>query len=101
MKKPGIKDIVKKAWETECEGSTMFKVAAKIKMYRLGIQKWSRQQHGNAVRRIQAIKEKMEILKEQGGQRDWERWNKLREQLESTYKEEEAYWSQKERIQLL
>lgn len=70
MKKLGIEDIVKKAWEIECEGSPMFKVAAKIKMCRLGIQKWSRQQHGNAVRRIQAIKEEMEILKEQGGQRD-------------------------------
>lgn len=43
----------------------------------------------------------MEILKEQGGQRYWERWNELRNQLDSAYKEEEAYWSQKKRIQFL
>lgn len=33
----------------------------------------------------------MKSLKEQGGLKDWEKWNALRKQLEVTYKEEEEY----------
>lgn len=51
----------------------MFQVASKIKLYKLGLLNWNRQQNGNAVKRIQDIKEKMKSLKKQGGQRDWER----------------------------
>lgn len=37
----------------------------------------------------------MDTLKELGGNRDWERWNDLRVQLNDAYQEEETYWCQK------
>lgn len=43
----------------------------------------------------------MENLKEQGGQRDLNRYNVLRENLDASYKEEEMFWSHKARIQWL
>lgn len=43
----------------------------------------------------------MEVLREQDGNRDWNRWNELRLQLNEVYKEEEVYWCQKARLQLL
>lgn len=43
----------------------------------------------------------MEQLREQGELRDQDRWNLLREQLDLAYKQEDAYWSQKSRVQWL
>lgn len=70
--RPGIEDVVKRAWDTECEGSAMFKVAAKIKKCKSELLQWSRQQQGNAAKVIQRIKGEMDRMKEEGGQRDWE-----------------------------
>lgn len=62
--KPGIEEVIKRAWESECEGFLMFQVAAKITLCRLEILKWNRLQSGNAARMIQEIKDKMESLRE-------------------------------------
>lgn len=43
----------------------------------------------------------MDGLNDQGGQRDWGRWQELRRDLDKAYKDEEAYWCQKTRIQWL
>lgn len=40
--KPGIEKVIKRAWESECEGFLMFQVAAKITLCRLEILKWNR-----------------------------------------------------------
>lgn len=101
MKKPGIEEMVKQAWETECEGSPMFQVASKIKLCRLSLLNWNRQQKSNTAVRIKEIQETMEYLKEQGGNRNWETWHDLRSQLDADYREKEAYWSQKSQVQWL
>lgn len=77
----------------------MFQVAAKIKQCRLEILKWNRLQCSNTTRKIQGIKNEMEALRVQEGNRDWDRWTELRIQLGEAYKEEEAYWYQKARVQ--
>lgn len=77
---------MKSAWDTECDGSALFKVVAKIKRCRLELLQWSRQQQGNATKEIQRIKGEMDRMKEEGGQRDWESWNYLRSKLHEAYK---------------
>lgn len=72
VNKPGIEEVVRHAWETECEGSPMFQVASKIKLYRLGLLNWNRQKRHNAAVRIQEIQEAMEQMKDQGENRNWD-----------------------------
>lgn len=101
MQKPGIEEVVRKTWEIDCEGSVMFKVAVKIKNCRVELFKWSMPQQGNAVKEIKRIQGQMDRLKEEGGQRDWKFWNKLKTLLNEAYKEEEMFWSKKAREQWL
>lgn len=79
----------------------MFRVATKIKRCRLGLLSWSRQQDGHAAKKIKEIQEAMEVLQQQGGQRDWNQWHCLNDQMDEAYKAEEEYWSQKARVQWL
>lgn len=53
----------------------------------------------NDARKIQEIKDEMEALREQKSSKDWNRQNELRLQLSEAYREEEAYWCQKDRLQ--
>lgn len=101
MQKPGIEEVVRKAWEIDCEGSAIVKVAAKIKNCRVELLKWSRQQQGNLAKKIKRIQGAMDRLKEEGDQRDWSFWNSLKIQLNEAYEEEEMFWSQKARKQWL
>lgn len=71
--KLGIKEVIRRAWELECEGLLMFQVATKIKLCILEILKWDRLQSSKAARKIQEIKDKLESLREQEGSRDWNR----------------------------
>lgn len=101
MQKSGVEDLVRKVWETDCEGSLMYKVATKIKRCRVELLKWNRQGQGNAAKRIRMIQEKMERLTELGGNRDWNRCHAMKEALDQAYKDEEIFWSQKSRNQWL
>lgn len=40
--KPEVEEVVRATWEPDCIGSPMFKVAYKIKKYRLELIKWDR-----------------------------------------------------------
>lgn len=95
--KPGVEEVVRTAWESDCFGSPMFRVAFKIKRCR----QWDRLQGHNSAAKIQKLKEEMEELKKQEGRRDWVKWTELKTQLDRAYKEEESYWSQKSRVQWL
>lgn len=99
--RPGVEDVVRDAWDQDCEGSPMFTVATKIKQCRLGLLKWSKQQQGNAAKRLKELKEEMDQMKEEGGRRNLDHWNSLRIQLHEAYQEEEVFWSQKARKQWL
>lgn len=43
ISKHGVEKVVRKAWEPECLGFSMFKVAYKIKRCKMELIKWNRQ----------------------------------------------------------
>lgn len=97
----GVEEVIRKAWYSECIGSSMFQVTQKIKRCRLELLKWNNNQECNSTVRIQKLKEEMSEMKKTGGQRDWDKWNSLKGQLDKAYKDEEMFWSQKARVQWL
>lgn len=101
ISKPGVEDIIRNAWTPDCFGSPIHQVASKIKRCRLALLNWSRQGQSNSAVRIQKLKAEMEELRGQEGQRDWDRWYRIKEQLDNAYIDEELFWSQKARVQWL
>lgn len=64
--------------EPKCLGSSIFKVAYKIKRCRMELIKWNKQQESNSAIRIHKLKEEIVEMKETEGQRNWEKWNTLK-----------------------
>lgn len=62
--------MVRTAWEPECIGSPMFRVAFKIKRYMMELIKWDRLKENNLAVKIQNLKEEMEEIRDMDGQRD-------------------------------
>lgn len=75
LNKPGIEEVIRKAWGVDCIGSSMFQVAQKIKRCRMDLIQWNKTLSSNSATRIQQLKEDMVGLQEAGGQRDWDKWN--------------------------
>lgn len=69
----------------------MFQVSQKIKRCWYALLKWNSQQESNSALRIQQLQEIMSQLQEDGGQRDWEQWHRLKEQLGDAYRDEELF----------
>lgn len=87
--------MVRIAWNVDCIGSAMFKVASKIKNCGNEHIKWNREQENNSGLKIQILKKAMEDLRGRGNRGDGALWNDLKHQLDVAYKEDEVYWSQK------
>lgn len=81
---------VEQAWFTPQIGTLMFQICAKIKVYRISLLKLRNQHKMNSRRAIKDIKEKMDILQQEGGIRDWKEWKHLQKSLEEEYKGEKA-----------
>ncbi|XP_071926170.1 uncharacterized protein [Coffea arabica] len=101
LKKEGVEEVVKQAWNSPHSGSRMYKVHRKIATCKVEILKWRNQFQGNARKNIDKVKKQLEELKDTDCQ-DKKRRNKmLKRQLKEAYEEEEMFWSQKSRVQWL
>ncbi|XP_027158428.1 uncharacterized protein LOC113760053 [Coffea eugenioides] len=58
-----IVEVVKKAWDVQCEGTKWFKVKEKIKNCRIELLKWSNKKKGNSLERINWCKDQIEAIK--------------------------------------
>lgn len=55
----------------------------------------------NAKQEIDIIQREMELMQQEGGDRNWTRWRQLKESLDVAYKSEEDFWRRKSRISWL
>lgn len=79
----------------------MFQVQRKIKSVRSGLLEWRKKNYTNSKKLIEDINLQMNEMYDAGGQRDWDAWGKLCNQLDEAYKEEEEYWLRKSRVEWL
>lgn len=65
---------MKKAWESDVEGSDMYKLAMRIKICRIELLRWSMNYQTNSAKRIEQLKKELDELKEMGSDREWKVW---------------------------
>lgn len=93
--------MVQSSWNMNVADSRMFQFQSKLKHVRDGLIEWRKKESINARKQIDSINLRMNSMCEEEGQRDWEFWRLLRNQLDVACKEEEEYWSRKSRIEWL
>lgn len=81
----GIQEVVNLAWQQEVLGSPMYKVAAKIKATRIALLQWKRQLTTNSAKDIERLNRELFNMEDQGPERDWGRWNRVKEVLDRAY----------------
>lgn len=101
LEKPGTVEAIAQAWNKPQNGSPMFQVSARIKECRVALLKCKEAWNLNSATTIRDVKLKMEVMQQQGGQRDWNEWKRLKHKLSIAYEEERLFWKQKSRIQWL
>lgn len=97
----GCEEVIQNNWNVHVEGSRMFKFHKKVQQCRKGLLEWRKKENSNSMVHIECLKRDMESMQNKGGQREWERWHSLKAQLEGAYKDEEAYWTRKSRVEWL
>ena len=85
----------------EQHGSRMFRVVRRIKECRLALIEWNKRVKANTKVKIQEIKEKLKVAREEGDPCNSGDIASLKRQLSKTYKDEELFWSQKSRSRWL
>ncbi|XP_071905964.1 uncharacterized protein [Coffea arabica] len=93
--------VIKRAWGVEQHRSRMFRVVKRIKKCRLVLIEWNKRVKANTKVKIQEIKEKLKVAREEGDPCNSGDIASLKRQLSKTYKDEELFWSQKSRSRWL
>ena len=91
LKKKGLEQVVKRAWEEEQTGSNMYKVHRKIANCRIAILKWRNNFQGNARKKIESLKKLLGELQDIECEDKQERKKALKMQLKEAYDEEELF----------
>ncbi|XP_071926572.1 uncharacterized protein [Coffea arabica] len=99
--KEGMHQVIEKAWNTEEQGTRMFRVTRKVRNCRIEILKWKNTFQANSKVRINGIKSRLESLDKSNFEDKKVRRSELKEQLKEAYKEEEFFWSQKFKVNWL
>lgn len=63
MNRVDVMDVVKEAWNIDCEGSRMFRVAKKIKACLQALISRNKSNHVNVAKKIEETKQKLEKLR--------------------------------------
>ena len=93
LKKEGISEVIKEAWDKNVEGSRLFQIKTKVRNCRIVLLRWSNKSNKNSRKRIESMKEKLDQI--QGTSLASIRKEKasLKMQLKEAYRDEEMFWS--------
>ncbi|XP_027150159.1 uncharacterized protein LOC113750373 [Coffea eugenioides] len=98
LKKEGVQDVIRNAWDQVFEGSRMFRIKCKIRNCRIELLKWKNNSNCNAKKKIDQLKSQLEKLQYNTHMESRREIVDLKNQLKVAYKEEELFWHQKARI---
>lgn len=69
---------IERAWNKPQQGHPKYEVSARVKECKVALLKMKGSQFLNSALVIKNVKEEMESMQEQGGQRDWATWKHLK-----------------------
>ncbi|CAA0831590.1 Unknown protein, partial [Striga hermonthica] len=93
----GCAEIVKKAWSTHHQGTPLFILKEKVKCTRIALLHWSSQFRKQRLGRINELTTQLEALNEEGRDKDWDAWDRIKRDLNEAHRHEEQFWQQKAR----
>lgn len=96
-----IHQVIRGAWNQDCEGSRMFKITRKITQCRIALLKWNNTFQSNAKKKIMQMKKQLQRTRESFEKDNQGRMKELKHQLKTAYQEEELFLSQKARCNWL
>ncbi|KAK6120408.1 hypothetical protein DH2020_045888 [Rehmannia glutinosa] len=96
-----IDEVVQKSWCVDFSGVPMYRVQSKISECRIRLLKWSSNFRNLSNARMKLLNLDLDLERKKGGERDWNKWHKLKREMDVEYLQEEQYWKQKARIQWL
>lgn len=94
-------DVIQDGWNVDVEGSRMFKLHKRVKHCRERLLEWRKKENTNSKIQIENIRGQMARMQDEGGQREWDSWYKLRTQLDEAYKADDEFWTRKSRVEWL
>lgn len=77
----GFEELIANTLRIPHRGHPMYQVSQKIKNCRLEFLEWKMNHSTNSAYEIKKLKQKMETLQNQGGDRDWSEWQRLKKKL--------------------
>ncbi|GER57833.1 tonoplast monosaccharide transporter2 [Striga asiatica] len=93
----GVNETVEKGWQIAVIRSEMFQIHQKVINTRMQLIAWAKPSQRNNGKKIQLLTQKLEEMREEGKDRDWESWGQVKLDLDRVHKEEEQFWRLKSR----
>ncbi|CAA0837913.1 Unknown protein, partial [Striga hermonthica] len=93
----GCAETVKKAWSNHHLGTPLFILKEKVKCTRIALLQWSSQFRKQRLGRINDLTAQLEALNDEGRNKDWDAWDRIKRDLNEAHCHEEHFWQQKAR----
>jgi hypothetical protein len=99
IREEGCEDAIAEAWQSDCVGTSMFRLVHKIKQCRLQLIRWSQSQVRVTPRLIEKKKCHLQALEKQRPEvYNAREVNSVRRELCGLMKQEETFWRQRSRV---
>lgn len=99
---PTCEDIISDSWDSRVQGSSMFRLAQKLRNCRQSLKEWSAKEFGNNKRKLEALKSQLAVIQvDCPSDSNMGDMYQIKKEIETLLDREEMYYHQRSRINWL